>query len=93
MRDEDERCLKTDPVKRCHLSSSDPFLDLTFILPRPKNLMRKSHPEGRIPHTKRPDRDNLVKVTQDGLSAAGFWVDDVQVFDGRVAKYYAERGG
>jgi Holliday junction resolvase RusA-like endonuclease len=68
-------------------------LDLTFILPRPKSLMRKSHPDGWIPHTKRPDRDNLVKGTQDGLSAAGFWVDDAQVFDGRVAKYYAERGG
>jgi hypothetical protein len=48
MSDEDERCLKTDPVKRCLLSSSDPFLDLTFILPRPKNLMRKSHPDGWI---------------------------------------------
>jgi hypothetical protein len=35
----------------------------------------------------------LVKGTQDGLSAAGFWVNDAQIFDGRVAKYYAERGG
>lgn len=68
-------------------------LDLTFILPRPKNLKRKSHPEGWIPHSKRPDRDNLVKGTQDGLSAAGFWLDDAQIYDGRAAKYYAERDG
>ncbi len=68
-------------------------LDLTFILPRPKSLMRKSVPDGWIPHPKRPDRDNLVKGTQDGLSAAGFWLDDAQIFDGRTTKYYAERGG
>lgn len=68
-------------------------LDLTFILPRPKDLMRKSAPDGWIPHPKRPDRDNLVKGTQDGLSAAGFWLDDAQIFDGRTVKYYAERGG
>ena len=68
-------------------------LDLTFILPRPRALMRKSDADGWIPHPKRPDRDNLVKGTQDGLSAAGFWLDDSQIFDGRTVKYYAERGG
>lgn len=68
-------------------------LDLIFILPRPKYLLRKSDPDGWIPHTKRPDRDNLVKGTQDGLTASGFWLDDSQIFDGRTVKYYAERGG
>jgi Holliday junction resolvase RusA-like endonuclease len=68
-------------------------LDLIFILPRPKRLMGTSDPDGWIPHPKRPDRDNLVKGTQDALSAAGFWLDDAQICDGRTAKYYAERGG
>lgn len=68
-------------------------LDLTFILPRPQSLMRKSDPDGWIPHTKRPDRDNLIKGTQDGLSSAGFWLDDSQIFAGEPLKYYAEKGG
>jgi len=55
--------------------------------------MRKSDPDGWIPHTKRPDRDNLIKGTQDGLSAAGFWLDDSQIFAGEPLKYYAEKGG
>jgi len=68
-------------------------LDLVFILPRPKNLMRKCDPDGLIYHTKRPDRDNLVKGTQDGLSSAGFWVDDAQICAGELSKFYAEKNG
>lgn len=68
-------------------------LDLTFVLPRPKCLLRKCDPDGLIPHTRRPDRDNLVKGTQDGLSLAGFWLDDAQICDGRTLKFYAERNG
>lgn len=68
-------------------------LDLIFVLPRPQSLMRKCDPDGMIPHTKRPDRDNLIKGTQDGLSAAGFWLDDSQIFAGDTAKCYAEKHG
>lgn len=77
---------------------SQPFIgplkmDLVFILARPKALMRKCDSDDLIPMSRRPDRDNLQKGTQDGLSAAGFWLDDAQIFDGRVAKFYAEKGG
>lgn len=68
-------------------------LDLFFVLPRPKSLMTKTAPDGLIPHTKRPDLDNLVKGTQDGLSLAGFWADDSQIFAGNPAKFYSEKGG
>lgn len=77
---------------------SQPFkgplkMDLVFILPRPKAMMRKCDPDDLIPMPRKPDRDNLQKGTQDGLSASGFWLDDAQIFDGRVAKFYAEKGG
>lgn len=68
-------------------------LKLTFILPRPKTLCRKSDPKERIPHTKRPDLDNLIKGTLDGLSLAGFWVDDAQIYKCVLVKEYAELGG
>jgi len=68
-------------------------VDYFFILPRPKTLMRKCDPSELIPCGIRPDRDNLVKGTQDALSKCGFWVDDSQIFAGRIEKYYAEKDG
>jgi Holliday junction resolvase RusA-like endonuclease len=68
-------------------------LELTFVLQRPKMLCRKSDPRERMPHTKRPDVDNLIKGTLDGLSLAGFWVDDAQVYRCVTVKEYAEIGG
>lgn len=67
------------------------IVDFTFIIRRPKKLMRKSDPEGLIPCPARPDRDNLQKGTQDALS--DFWIDDGQIYDGRTAKFYAEKDG
>jgi Holliday junction resolvase RusA-like endonuclease len=67
------------------------IVDFIFILPRPGRLNRKSDPDGLIPCPARPDRDNLQKGTQDALS--DFWIDDGQIFDGRTAKFYAEKGG
>ena len=64
-------------------------VDFTFILPRPQRLNTKSHHQGRIPCDKRPDRDNLIKGTQDAIK--GFWKDDAQICDGRIGKYYAAR--
>lgn len=66
-------------------------VDFVFVLPRPATLNRKSDPAGLIPCPKRPDRDNLQKGTQDALS--DFWKDDGQIYDGRTAKFYAEKGG
>lgn len=68
-------------------------VDFVFVMSRPKCLSRAKDPDGLIPCPKRPDRDNIQKGTQDGLSRCGFWSDDAQIFDGRSTKYYAERGG
>lgn len=42
-----------------------------------------------IPHTEKPDADNLVKTILDAATRAGVWVDDAQVFDLRVRKFRA----
>ena len=66
-------------------------VDFTFILSRPKNLFRKSDPDGLIPHDKQPDADNMRKGAQDALQ--GFWLNDSQIFDGKTTKFYAEKKG
>ncbi len=63
-----------------------------FYLPRPKRLMRKKDPEGPIPHSSKPDRDNLEKSTVDALNGL-VWRDDAQIYDGRVSKWYCEKNG
>src|SRR5690625_622034 len=53
-------------------------VDVAFYLPRPKRLMRRKDPDGPVPHTARPDVDNLWKSTADALSGLA-WRDDSQV--------------
>jgi Holliday junction resolvase RusA-like endonuclease len=64
-----------------------------FVMPRPAYLYRKSDPEGLVPSFTKPDRTNLLKGTEDALSAVGFWENDSQIFDGPVSKYFAEKDG
>lgn len=40
-----------------------------------------------LPHTERPDADNLVKSILDAMTRACVWVDDAQVFSLRVDKW------
>ena len=68
------------------------IVDLEFYLPRPKRLMRAKDPDGPMPHTAKPDRDNLEKAVLDALKGLA-WRDDAQVFDGRTRKWYAEKDG
>jgi len=63
-----------------------------FYLPRPKRLMRKKDPSGPIPHTSRPDIDNLLKSTADALRGL-VWHDDAQVVVTQAEKWYAAKGG
>lgn len=65
----------------------------TFYFTRPKRLMRKIDPDGEIPHTTKPDRDNLDKAVLDALTGLGFWRDDCQVWDGSPRKLYAPKDG
>lgn len=63
-------------------------LTLDFILPIPKSaprsLRERVDREGMfgaygVPHTKRPDLDNLEKLVKDACNGV-FWKDDSQVF-------------
>jgi Holliday junction resolvase RusA-like endonuclease len=57
-----------------------------FFMPRPKSMKR---PECFIPHTKKPDGDNLIKAVMDALTDIKIWSDDSMVFDARAIKCYA----
>lgn len=63
-------------------------VDILFLLARPQKLLRKSIAACRLPHTNKPDRDNLDKVVLDVLTKMGFWLDDKQVCAGEPAKAY-----
>lgn len=47
--------------------------------------------EDLIPHTERPDADNLVKSLLDSMTRAGVWIDDAQVYRLSVEKYRGRR--
>lgn len=64
-------------------------LQIHYTLPRPKSLMRRGDPSGVIPHTKKPDIDNINKATLDALTAIGMWRDDSQICSLSTSKYYA----
>lgn len=67
-------------------------VDLTFLMPRPQSRSRKCDPDGRMPFTAKPDRDNLDKAVLDCLTSLGMWGDDAQVIGGEVWKWYAAKG-
>lgn len=57
-----------------------PFrLWITFVMPRPANITRKTKPNPREWHDKKPDLDNLAKAVKDAITAGGLWDDDRQV--------------
>lgn len=49
---------------------------------------RQSAIDGELPHTIRPDVDNLLKII-DGLNGAA-WADDAQIITATVSKQYGE---
>jgi Holliday junction resolvase RusA-like endonuclease len=66
-------------------------LQIWFMLPRPKRLLRPSSPYGLIPHVNVPDIDNLDKAVMDALSEYGVWNDDRQVCQLVSSKWYRGR--
>jgi len=66
-------------------------VSVVFLFARPKRLLRKSDPTERIPHTAKPDRDNLDKAVLDVLTQVGFFADDALVYDGRISKFYCAK--
>ena len=67
-------------------------VDLEFYFARPKRLCRKADHSGRIPHTGKPDLDNLAKAVLDALTQLGWWQDDAQVVAGLWAKFWVPMG-
>ena len=62
------------------------YLTVHFYLPRHKRVK----PGAVMPHTGKPDLDNLLKSTMDALTGIGVWKDDAQVIHTTVEKHYAE---
>ncbi len=61
---------------------------LTFVMPRPSNLIWKTRAMPRVPHAKKPDADNLAKSVFDSLNGL-LWVDDSQLCDVGIVKWIA----
>lgn len=69
-------------------------LTCAFYLPRPKRLMgRRGGARERIPHTAKPDLDNLVKAALDAIVNSGVVHDDAQLYWINAVKVYAEPDG
>ena len=65
-------------------------LEISFFMPIPKGLSKKKHSELKgKPHAKRPDLDNLLKMSLDSMLNVLF-VDDSQVYEITASKLYSE---
>ena len=60
-------------------------LRVHFHMPKPKRLAKDTR---IIPHTDRPDTDNLLKALLDSATDAGVWKDDSQVYLIEASKCY-----
>ena len=63
-------------------------MDVVFVMPRPKSMIWKKRDMPRVPHTGKPDRDNMLKSLQDALEGLLFR-NDSQIYDGRATKWIA----
>ena len=68
-------------------------VDVKWMMPRPKRLMRKKDPEGELPCTSKPDLDNLYKIVLDPMKDAGWFRDDSYVCMGLLEKFYHSKDG
>jgi Holliday junction resolvase RusA-like endonuclease len=65
------------------------YLQVTFFMPVPKGMNLKKKDPRYMPHTKKPDTDNLLKAVMDALTEAGVLRDDAIVFKTEATKWYA----
>ena len=62
---------------------------VTAVFARPKRLLRKKDPEGRVPCDVKPDIDNVIKCALDALVMGGALRDDKKVFRVVGSKFFA----
>lgn len=65
--------------------------EVVAVFRRPKRLLRKKDPAGRMWHAGSEDLDNVVKSTLDGINGT-IYVDDKQVCSIGAVKVYAAKG-
>ena len=63
-------------------------VEVSAVFARPGRLFRQADPDGRVPHDKRPDLDNVLKAILDGMDQAGVWGDDGQVCELAATQWY-----
>ncbi len=71
-------------------------IEIVCYLPVPKSWTKANCTSalmGHIRPDKKPDADNLAKHLLDAMTAAGFWLDDAQVVELSVKKYYGDAAG
>lgn len=57
---------------------------LEFVMPCPKSDKKRMG----LPHTVKPDADNLSKAVLDALKDAGWFVDDSRISELKIWKFY-----
>lgn len=67
-------------------------VDCLWYFERPQYLLKPKVFDGPIPHTVKPDRDNLDKATLDTICGERVFGDDAQVYGGGLFKYWVARG-
>ena len=71
------RPIITEPVR----------LKVTFFMPAPKGMKIESRDKCYVPHSKKPDTDNLLKAVMDSLTDIKVWADDALVFWTEAVKW------
>lgn len=91
----DSWCGRAVEILACHWdggpSSAPVMVTIDAVFSRPKRLLRRKDPDGRIVHAGKPDADNVAKAALDALSKSGVIRDDAQVCELLVRKWYAAR--
>lgn len=63
-------------------------VQIGFVMPRPARLVWKKRPMPRVPHSQKPDVDNLLKSVFDSLNGLA-WGDDSQIAELLASKSIA----
>jgi Holliday junction resolvase RusA-like endonuclease len=69
-------------------------VSLAFYYPYRKSEKKSIVKSGEIiPHTSKPDLDNMCKGCADVLTRCGFWNDDSQIYSLSLSKHYSPTPG